>query len=72
MYFQNTILNENTMQWKNFIDVPVPFFINVYFFNITNAAEILQGGKPIVKEAGPYVYRQVRCRTTSELIYLDR
>lgn len=40
--------------WK---DVPVPFFMSVYFFNILNPKEILKGEKPMVEQRGPYVYR---------------
>lgn len=42
--------------WK---DVPVPFFMSVYFFHVLNPTEILNGEKPMVEERGPYVYRYV-------------
>ncbi len=40
--------------WK---DIPVPFFMSVYFFHIVNPDEILKGEKPTVVQRGPYVYR---------------
>lgn len=40
--------------WK---DVPVPFFMSVYFFHVLNPKEILNGEKPMVEQRGPYVYR---------------
>ncbi|XP_058850199.1 scavenger receptor class B member 1-like isoform X2 [Acipenser ruthenus] len=43
--------------WK---DVPVPFFMSVYFFEVLNSNEILQGEKPVVRQRGPYVYREFR------------
>lgn len=42
--------------WK---DVPVPFFMSVYFFHVLNSEEILKGEKPMVEQRGPYVYRYV-------------
>lgn len=42
--------------WK---DIPVPFFMSVYFFNVLNPDEILAGEKPTVEQRGPYVYRCV-------------
>lgn len=40
--------------WK---DVPVPFFMSVYFFNVLNPDEISKGEKPMLEQKGPYVYR---------------
>ena len=40
--------------WK---EIPVPVYLSVYFFNIVNPEEIIQGQKPQVQERGPYVYR---------------
>ena len=42
--------------WK---DIPVPFYMSVYFFNVLNPKEVLLGEKPMVEERGPYVYRSV-------------
>lgn len=56
---KNLVLDENNdfsyTMWK---DVPVPFFMSVYFFNVLNPQEILNGEKPMVEQKGPYVYRK--------------
>jgi len=40
--------------WK---EIPVPFYLSVYFFEVVNPSEVLNGQKPVVRERGPYVYR---------------
>ena len=40
--------------WK---EIPVPFYLSVYFFDVINPRDILQGQRPQVRERGPYVYR---------------
>ncbi|XP_039634998.1 scavenger receptor class B member 1 [Perca fluviatilis] len=56
---KNTVIDPNNeisyTMWK---DVPVPFYMSVYFFNVLNPKEILDGEKPMVEQKGPYVYRK--------------
>ncbi|XP_041079328.1 scavenger receptor class B member 1-like [Polyodon spathula] len=58
---KNVQINPNSglpyTMWK---DLPVPFFMSVYFFEVLNSNEILQGEKPLVRQKGPYVYREFR------------
>uniref|UniRef100_A0A8C2J561 Scavenger receptor class B member 1 n=1 Tax=Cyprinus carpio TaxID=7962 RepID=A0A8C2J561_CYPCA len=58
---KNVEINPNNglsyTMWK---DIPVPFFMSVYFFHIVNPDEILKGEKPTVVQRGPYVYREKR------------
>ncbi|XP_010876528.4 scavenger receptor class B member 1 isoform X3 [Esox lucius] len=49
---------KNEMTYSMWKDVPVPFFMSVYFFNVLNPAEVLAGEKPMVEQRGPYVYRK--------------
>nr|XP_027215929.1 protein croquemort-like [Penaeus vannamei] len=37
---------------------PVPLFLRLYFFNLTNPDEFEKGAKPIVQQVGPYCYRE--------------
>ncbi|KAM6155284.1 scavenger receptor class B member 1 isoform 2-T2 [Rhynchocyon petersi] len=43
--------------WK---EIPIPFYLSVYFFHVLNPEQVLQGEKPQVQERGPYVYREFR------------
>ncbi|KAJ3604937.1 hypothetical protein NHX12_026988, partial [Muraenolepis orangiensis] len=52
---------KNEMSYTMWKDIPVPFFMSVYFFNVLNPKEVLLGEKPMVEERGPYVYRK-RCQ----------
>ena len=38
--------------------MPVPIFIKFYFWNVTNADEVVNNkSRPILEQLGPYVYR---------------
>ncbi|KAK6305077.1 scavenger receptor class B member 1 isoform X2 [Coregonus clupeaformis] len=49
---------KNEMSYTMWKDIPVPFFMSVYFFNVLNPTEFLAGEKPMVEQRGPYVYRK--------------
>lgn len=56
---KNTVIDpDNAMTYTMWKDVPVPFFMSVYFFNVLNPKEVLKGEKPMVEQRGPYVYRK--------------
>lgn len=56
---KNTVIDPNNdMTYTMWKDVPVPFFMSVYFFNVLNPQEVLKGEKPMVEQRGPYVYRK--------------
>lgn len=56
---KNTVIDpKNEMSYTMWKDVPVPFYMSVYFFNVLNPKEILKGEKPMVEQKGPYVYRK--------------
>lgn len=56
---KNTVIDpKNDMSYTMWKDVPVPFYMSVYFFNVLNPKEILNGEKPMVEQRGPYVYRK--------------
>ncbi|RZC37537.1 sensory neuron membrane protein 2-like, partial [Asbolus verrucosus] len=42
-------------------------YIQVYFFDVENPNEIVNGAKPLVKEKGPYVYKQYRKKTIKSI-----
>ncbi|KAM5192063.1 scavenger receptor class B member 1 isoform 2-T2 [Mantella aurantiaca] len=44
-------------------DLPVPFFMSIYLFEVVNHQEVLLGEKPRVEERGPYVYRERKQKT---------
>uniref|UniRef100_A0A3B4AWG5 Scavenger receptor class B member 1 n=1 Tax=Periophthalmus magnuspinnatus TaxID=409849 RepID=A0A3B4AWG5_9GOBI len=56
---KNTVIDPNNeMTYTMWKDIPVPFFMSVYFFNVLNPKEILKGEKPMLEQRGPYVYRK--------------
>uniref|UniRef100_A0A8C3AHC8 Scavenger receptor class B member 1 n=1 Tax=Cyclopterus lumpus TaxID=8103 RepID=A0A8C3AHC8_CYCLU len=56
---KNTVIDpKNEVSYRMWKDVPVPFYMSVYFFNVLNPQEILKGEKPMVEQRGPFVYRK--------------
>lgn len=39
-----------------YLKIPFDIEFKVYFFNITNPDEVMQGAKPHVQEVGPYFF----------------
>ncbi|KAM9455362.1 scavenger receptor class B member 1 isoform 2-T2 [Clarias gariepinus] len=50
----------NNLSYTMWKDIPVPFFMSIYIFNVLNPEEILAGEKPMVEQRGPYVYSENR------------
>ncbi|XP_041066844.1 lysosome membrane protein 2-like [Carcharodon carcharias] len=59
---EHTKLKLNSETYKNWKDPPVPAYLQFYFFNVENQLQILQGERAIVKQLGPYTYKQPRHR----------
>ncbi|XP_042297858.1 scavenger receptor class B member 1 isoform X1 [Sceloporus undulatus] len=57
---KNVRLEPNSMAFNLWKDIPVPFYMSIYFFEVLNPNEVLRGEKPIVNQRGPYVYREYR------------
>lgn len=37
--------------------LPFPFELRIFLFNITNPDQIKLGAKPVLQEVGPFVYK---------------
>lgn len=57
---KNVRIDPNSLSFAMWKEIPVPFYLSIYFFEVVNSEEILKGEKPIVRERGPYVYREYR------------
>ncbi|XP_077811922.1 scavenger receptor class B member 1 isoform X3 [Macaca mulatta] len=60
---QNVRIDPSSLSFNMWKEIPIPFYLSVYFFNVMNPSEILKGEKPQVQERGPYVYREFRHKT---------
>lgn len=70
--YANLELKEGSETYEAFIEPPVPVYMNFRFFNVTNVADVKSGQKPILKEVGPYVYREVRRKESVNEVDRDK
>uniref|UniRef100_A0A4W4FFP9 Scavenger receptor class B, member 2c n=1 Tax=Electrophorus electricus TaxID=8005 RepID=A0A4W4FFP9_ELEEL len=54
------VLENGTEAFAIWQDPPPPVYMEFYFFNLTNPAEVMSGERPAVIEVGPYTYREYR------------
>lgn len=54
---QNVRIDPGSISFKMWKDIPVPFYMSMYFFEVLNPDQVLQGAKPVLHQRGPYVYR---------------
>lgn len=59
---QGAVLRNSSEIFQFWENPPAPLLLQVYFFNLTNPLEVLQGEIPIVREIGPYTYREQKWR----------
>ncbi|XP_056586742.1 lysosome membrane protein 2c isoform X2 [Triplophysa dalaica] len=57
---QEIVLVNGTEAFSVWQNPPPPVYMQFYFFNLTNHAEVLDGAKPSVVQIGPYTYREYR------------
>jgi hypothetical protein len=51
-------MSEGSFIFNLWLKPPVPVYLKVYIFNVTNAEEFLKGGVKLkLDQVGPYVYR---------------
>ena len=57
-YLKQLVLVPGSEAYNNWYSPPTPVYMQYYFFNYTNYADVLKNGtKPHVLELGPYSYR---------------
>lgn len=59
LFQQEIVLVEGSRVFESWKRPPPPVYMEFFFFNVTNAEEIVTGAKPVVNQVGPYTYRYV-------------
>ncbi|XP_068013538.1 scavenger receptor class B member 1 isoform X1 [Melanerpes formicivorus] len=59
---KNVRIDPKSISFRMWKDIPVPFYMSVYFFEVLNPSQVLQGEKPMLSQRGPYVYREFRIK----------
>ncbi|XP_035225553.1 protein croquemort-like [Stegodyphus dumicola] len=58
---ENLILSPEAEPYEYWRVIPVPIYARFYFFNVTNAKDVVQNNaKPYLQELGPYTFRETR------------
>ena len=52
-------LSPGSDRLQSWLVPPVQAHLTGYAFNVTNLEEVMQGGKPVLQEVGPFVYKAV-------------
>ncbi|XP_047227652.1 lysosome membrane protein 2-like isoform X2 [Girardinichthys multiradiatus] len=62
------VLVEGSRVFESWKTPPPPVFMEFFFFNVTNVEEFLKGAKPVVKQIGPYTYREYRYKDNVTMV----
>ncbi|UYV72752.1 scav-3 [Cordylochernes scorpioides] len=62
MVMQELPLENNSMVYNLWKDIPLPFYQKFYFFNVDNPSQFLDGAKLKLTQKGPYVYNTISYR----------
>ncbi|XP_020660876.3 lysosome membrane protein 2 isoform X2 [Pogona vitticeps] len=68
---QEMVLRNGTEVFQMWEEPSPPVYMQFYFFNLTNPFEVLNGESPLVKEIGPYTYREYRPRVDVHILDND-
>ncbi|XP_042323227.1 lysosome membrane protein 2 isoform X2 [Sceloporus undulatus] len=68
---QQMVLKNGTEVFEMWEESTPPVYMQFFFFNLTNPLEVLQGESPLVREVGPYTYREVRPRVDVHILDND-
>ncbi|XP_049593869.1 lysosome membrane protein 2 [Syngnathus scovelli] len=66
------VLVEGSRVFESWKRPPPPVYMEYFFFNVTNVAEFLAGKKPVVKQVGPYTYREYRYKDNVTMVNDDK
>ncbi|KAF8570142.1 hypothetical protein P879_01049 [Paragonimus westermani] len=60
MLAKNLVLQPGSPMFDQWLSPSVPILFKVYLMNLTNEDEVLAGGRPRLRQVGPFVYREHR------------
>lgn len=56
--YKELVIRSGSDMYQTWKHPPVVPHLRMYFFNLTNKQEFLDGAKPVLQEVGPYCYRE--------------
>ena len=68
MILKSLSLSPGSARLASWLVPPVDAYLTAYAFNLTNPEEVVMGGKPILQEVGPFVYKAVTVKDSLDIV----
>ncbi|PIK37520.1 putative lysosome membrane protein 2 isoform X2 [Apostichopus japonicus] len=65
------ILKPGTIAYPVWVEVPVPFYLQFWIWDLQNPDEFLLGAKPRLEQKGPYTWTEYRPKDESTIVHND-
>lgn len=67
MILKSLGLSPDSARLASWLVPPVQAHMTAYAFNLTNPEEVMMGGKPVLQEVGPFVYKAVTVKDSLDM-----
>ncbi|KAJ8028834.1 Scavenger receptor class B member 1 [Holothuria leucospilota] len=65
------LLIPGTLAYPVWVEVPVPFYVEFWMWDLKNPDDFLLGAKPILEQKGPYTWYETRPKDEASIVHND-